>query len=365
MTHTRHIAWTLAAAAVWLTATATPCPAAADAEPAAPDAPPTETAETAPAPSGDAAETDAAEAPAPAEAETAAAPPDEPAEAPGEAPVGEPAGDASADEASGRPKGQKEMRLEDIKDLPPLKRYELPLEKGEALLADVQDNTFGYDESAFWWLVHLVHTLPDKAFDPGEVTSGFSQLLAMPSSYRGKPITIKGAYGSCSPFRTPILAVRKDVPTLYECNIVELPLEERRPVATVIVLENPMQDLRVYDTVKVRGYFYKVRRYEKQAGGESLAPMLVAKRLVPVGPGTGGEKPSSTVDMGTTNILLVLMIAAVLALGVVYVFLRYKTKATPHAADPGTGHRFNLRRPDRSQPAGGGGPASESDRPQP
>jgi hypothetical protein len=353
-----HTLWMLMAAAAWLAATSPPCHAAA-ADDSAPEATAAVPAAAAPNAPSKAEEAGAADAPS---AEAA----DEPAEATGEEPsktADDEPGDGSPDEpgeeADERPKGQKVMRLEDIKDLPPLTRYELPLEKGEALLGDVQDNTFGYDESAFWWLVHLVHKLPDEAFEPGDVTAGFAQLLAMPSSYRGKPVTIKGAYGSCSPFRTPILAVRKDVPVLYECNIIELPLEERRPVATVIVLEDPMEDLRVYDTVKARGYFYKVRRYEKQGGGESLAPMLVAKRLVPVGRSAGSRKPSSTVDMGGSTVLLVFMIAAVLALGVVYVFLRYKTKATPHAADPGAGHRFNLRRPDRSGPAGPGGPGSE------
>jgi hypothetical protein len=283
-------------------------------------------------------------------------------DAPAEAPE-EPSGEA-ADDPSKPPKGQREMRLEDIRDLPPLKRYELPLEKGEQFLTDVQDNTFGYDESAFWWLVHLVARMPAEAFKPGDVTNGFAQLLAMPSAYRGKPVTIKGAYMTCAPFQTPVLAIRKDVPTLYECNIRELPLEEARPVATVIVLEDPMEYLRVWDTVKVRGYFYKVRRYQGSKG-EGLAPMIVAQRLVPVDVTAGGRKPSSTVDMGGSSVLLVFMIAAILALGVVYVFLRYKTKATPHAAHPGTGHRFNLRRPGRDEPAGLGGPGSEDGGPQP
>ncbi|MFO8013449.1 MAG: hypothetical protein R6X20_09110 [Phycisphaerae bacterium] len=343
-----YTSWPLVAAAVWLMATAVPCPAAADGEAASPDAATDTPAETAPAEAAD--DETAAES-------AAEAAPDAPAETPEE----------PADEAGGPskpPKGQKEMRLEDIRDLPPLRRYELPLEKGEQFLGDVEDNTFGYDESAFWWMVHLVHKMPAQAFDPGDATVGFAQLLAMPSAYRGKPVTVKGAYMTCAPFQTPVLAIRKDVPTLYECNIRELPLEEQRPVATVIVLEDPMEYLRVWDTVKVRGYFYKVRRYQGSKG-EGLAPMLVARRLVPVEPTAGGTKPSSTVDISGGSVLLVFMIAAILALGVVYVFLRYKTKATPHAAHPGTSHRFNLRRPGRDEPAGRGGPGSEDGRPQP
>jgi len=335
-----------------------------------------------PVPGLAAAETDPAPAKAPAEAPDASAqapPVEEPSEEP---PADQPADasadgaerppDDAADEPSGEaavaapelPKGQKMMRLEDIKDLPPLRRYDLPLEKGEQFLADVEDNTFGYDESAFWWIVHLVSQLPDEAFKPGDVTNGFSQLIAMPSSYRGKPVTIKGAYMSCAPFETPVLAIRKDVPTLYEVNIRELPLVQERPVATVIVIDNPMDYLHKTDMVTVRGYFYKVRRYRNLEGGEGFAPMLISKRLVRT-EATAASGPSSTVDLSGSNILLVFAIAAILALGVVYVFLRYKTKATPHAASSGLRHRFNLRRPDRDKPAGRGGPPGDDGGPQP
>jgi len=324
------------AATACVVAAAACCPASAgEASPQAlpPDAPP------AAMPSHDADETGRAKA-----AQSRAAPaPDDPHEP---------------------PKGRKVLRLEALKDLPLLKRYELPLEKGEQLLADVEDNTFGYDESAFWWLVHLVNKMPAEAFDPGRVTTGYAQLLAMPSAYRGKPVTIKGVYVMCTPFQTPVLAVRKDVPTLYECNLRELPLEEQRPVATVVVLENPMEYLHRLDEVKVRGYFYKVRRYEKQQGGEGLAPMLVARRLVPQTQ-PAGRGPSSTLDVGSTNVLLAFMVGAILLLGIAYVFLRFRTKASPHAARHGTGHRFNLRRRSRDESSGDGGPGSEVGRPEP
>ena len=342
--------WALTATAACILAAAAWCPAATSGdEGATKDAPP----DAVPA-----AVTPPANAPENGqEGQTPASDAQTPADAPGETPAETPS------ETPETPKGQKSMRLEDLKDLPLLKRYDLPLEKGEQLLGDVEDNTFDYDESAFWWMVHLVAGMPDEAFKPGGVTAGFSQLLAMPSSYRGKPVTIRGAYLTCAPFETPVLAIRKDVPTLYECNIRELPLEEERPVATVIVLEDPMEYLHVSDTVKVRGYFYKVRRYQGSKG-EGQAPMLVTRRLVPEGP-TVSRQRSSTVDMGSSNVLLVLMIAAILALGVAYVFLRYKTKATPHAALQHTSHRFQLQRPDRDEPAGDGGPGSEDGRPQP
>jgi len=267
-----------------------------------------------------------------------------------------------AEEPPKPPPGQKAMRLEDIEDLPILKRYqEIPFEKGEQFLSDVTDETFGYDESAFWWMLRLVTQMPAKPFDPGEVTTGFAQLLAMPSSFRGKPVTICGAYLTCAPFEPPVLAIRKDVPTLYECNIRELPLEQERPVATVIVTEDPMEYLRVWDTVKVRGYFYKVRRY-KGSKGEGLAPMIVSQRLVPVGASAGG--PSSTIDLGNSMFLLVLMVTAIGAMMGVFIWLKLKNRKTTREKRQRPVHRFNLRRPDRIEPPGPPGPGSQGSEPQ-
>jgi len=307
------------------------CPAAVAAEPATVAAPDATEAPASP-PAADPKEPAAEEAPPPAEA-----PPE-------------------------TPPGQKSMRLDDIKDLPLLKRYDVPFEKGEALLGDVADNTFGYDESAFWWMVRVVAQLPAKAFDSDKVTTGFSQLLALPSSFRGKPVTIRGAYVTCAPFEPPVLAIRKDVPTLYECNIRELPLERQLPIATVIVTEDPMDRLRVWDTVTVRGYFYKVRRY-KGSQGEGLAPMLVAQRLVPEGPAPRG--PSSTIDMGSSTLLLAIMIVAIGAMMAIFVWLKLKNRKAARAKRDRPVHRFHLRRPDRVDPPAGPGPGDEGGQPQP
>jgi len=302
----------------------------------------------------------AAEPPAekPLEGNSAAAKPPE-AEAPRE--------EAADQKPAGT--GPRELKLEDIRDLPLLRRYDLPFEKGEALLNDVKDETFGYDESAFWWVVSQVEHLPPETFEPKEITAGFPQLLALPKSYRGKLVTIRGMYLTCAPFETPVLAIRKDIPTLYECNIRELPIEEERPVATVICIENPMDYLFRGDIVKVRGFFYKVRAYQGSKG-PGLAPMLITRRLVPEGrrlPGAAGEKGGvgrSLLAAGSTT-CVVLMVAAILVLGGLYFYLRVKTKASPHAPRERTGHRIRLRRPGGDQPAGDTRPGDEGGRPQP
>ena len=270
---------------------------------------------------------------------------------PKKTPPGKPIGD-----------GQREMTLDEIRDLPILKRLDLPFEKGEAWLSDVKDRTFDYDESAFWWLVHLVAKLPEGALQPDEMVTGYPQLMATPTAHRGKLVTIRGAYMTVTPFTTPVLALRKDIPTLYECNLRELPLTEERPVATVIVIEDPMDYLEVYDTVRVKGYFYKIRRY-KGLKGEGFAPMLVARRLDLEERGEADLQ--SGPGLSKDNILLGFMIALVVLLGVGFLWLRHRNKARYHATSARPIHRFRLRRPDRVEPSADVGDGGEGGRPQP
>ncbi len=282
-----------------------------------------------------------------------AAPPAEKAEStPNKTPPGKPLGD-----------GKREMTLDEIRDLPVLKRLDIPFEKGEALLSDVKDRTFDYDESALWWLVGVVAKLSEAAFKPDEMVTGYLELLAMPSAHRGKPVTIRGAYVMVTPLATPVLALRKDIPTLYVCNIRELPATEMRPIATVIVIEDPMAYLEKYDTVRVKGYFYKIRRYEDSQGNKHDGPMLVARRLeldqrapdsLSVGPG-----------MSKDQILLAFMMALVILLGLAFLWLRHRNKAKIHAAGARPIHRIRLRRPDRVEPPADAGDGGEGGEPQP
>jgi len=263
--------------------------------------------------------------------------------------------------------GQREMTLDEIRDLPILRRYDLSFEKGEALLADVKDNTFDYDESALWWLVDRVAKMPPELFKPDDMVTGYPQLLAMPSAYRGQPVTIRGAYMTVTPFQTPILALRKDVPVLYECNIRELPLTEERPVATVIVLEDPMDHLKVFDDVRVKGYFYKVRRY-RGTKGEGFAPMLVARSLEKEETGAAGLSP--TAPRGTAWMPVYAMGGLLLVVGAVFLWLRFvwtrpRTKAKDHATSARPIHRIRLHRPDRPEPFADGGPPGQGDGPKP
>ncbi|MBE3069904.1 MAG: hypothetical protein IMZ66_06680 [Planctomycetes bacterium] len=259
--------------------------------------------------------------------------------------------------------GQKEMTLDEIKDLPILRRLDIPYEKGEALLSDVKDETFGYGESAFYWLVDKIAKMPLEAFKPDAEVVPYSALLSLPSGYRGTPVTVRGVYIFVTPFRTPVLALRKDVPVLYECTIREHPIDEERPIATVLVTEDPMPYLRADDFVVVKGYFYKVRKYAGTKG-ESICPMLVARRLEleEQRPGTALRALPAGANTWWPAYVMAILVGV---MGIGFLWMRQRTKAKVNA--PGTRpiHRFHLRRPDRPEPPADAGPRGEGGEPKP
>jgi len=132
---------------------------------------------------------------------------------------------------------------EDVPELPVLHRFEIPLEKAQALFDDVKDQTFGFDESAFYYLVSLVNRFPRELFKPDEETVAYAQLVATPSAFRGTPVTIRGVYASVTPWR-PGAALGLDVPRLFTCNIKEHPAGKNQPFATVVVIDDPTATVR-------------------------------------------------------------------------------------------------------------------------
>ena len=279
------------------------------------------------------------------------------------------------DPASAAKKPRMPLTEEEVKELPPLKRFDIPIEKGEELFKDVKDETFGYDESAFYYMVKQVLKSPADLFKPDAQVTPYKVLMAMPSSYRGQPVTIRGIYMTAYPFSPPPLAVWKDVNTIYECSIREPPLNEHRPIATVIVIDDPMTYLRAGDDVRVKGYFYKVRKYEfrraDEAGntitGITSAPLLVARRLEPEAAASPLTRlgPPPTLFGGGEWTCAGLMIAVIVILGGVFFYLLSRMRAKTHAPSQRPVHKFRLRRPDRIEPPGANGPGDASGSPKP
>lgn len=266
--------------------------------------------------------------------------------------------------AGAEPPARRILTPEEVRELPVFSRYDAAtwqklLEKGRTLLEDIKDNTFGYDEEAFYWLTYQVCRMNPDLLAPDAECQPYATLLALPSSFRGEPVTIRGVYMSAAQFRVPILALQKDVPHLFECTVKEPPFDQVRPVATVIVKDNPMLYLRAGDDVLVKGYFYKIRRYQGTRG-EGFAPMIIAQRLQPdTGqPRALDETPAAGAGHPWADPYLVLMVALVLVLMIAFFAVRILLrKPSPHAPGkrPFQVHRFRLRRPDRVEPPAGGG----------
>ena len=283
-------------------------------------------------------------------------PPTERAEAPAP-PEEKPAGEETT---------PKKLTPEEIRELPILKRFEIPadvpIEKIDTILGDVKDETFGYDEPAFYTLVSVISKLPPEFLKPDEETVPYSQLLSTPSSFRGKPVTLRGVYMTVAPWRVPVVAIAKDIPRLFTCTVREKPMEQERPVATVVVLEDPMPDFKAFDEVRIKGYFYKVRKYEGSTG-VGYAPMLVAQRLEP---DVGGPRPfegpapgSPMFSLGLYAPLAAFMGGGLIVLVIVFFYVKRMGRSTTDANRRRLPHRIRLRRPDQPGPLEDRGPGGE------
>jgi hypothetical protein len=292
-------------------------------------------------------------------------------ETPEKPPAATPPAEETADPAPAgeKPAGEeavpKKLTPEEIRELPILKRFEIPadvpIEKIDTILGDVKDETFGYDEPAFYTLVSVVNKLPLDLMKPDEETVPYSQLLSTPSSFRGKPVTLRGVYLTVAPWHVPVVAIAKDIPHLFTCTIREHPMEQERPVATVVIIEDPMADFKAFDNVRVKGYFYKVRKYEGSKG-VGYAPMLISQRLEP---DVGGARPfegpvpgSPMFSLGSYA-LLAFMGGGLIVLFIVFFYLKRMGRIATDANRRRLPHRIRLRRPDQPGPLENRGPGGE------
>jgi len=273
-----------------------------------------------------------------------------------------------------KPSARRFLTEEEVRQLPVFTRLDDAslqeiLKKGKTLLGDVKDNTFDYDEEAFYWLLHLVSRLNPELLKPDAEELPFSALLETPSLYRGEPVTLRGVYRSYEKHRVPSIALQKDIPAIYPCVISAT--DQPQILATVIVIEDPSSYLRVDDDVVVKGYFYKVRQYQSIGGEKRSGPMIVAQRLVPVdqtgaaeGP-AAGDRPRGGVFADPGLMIGVGVIAVLLGAFITLRLIIRKPKQDGTDPRKPKVHKFRLRRPDRIEPPAGGGPGGAGGGPKP
>jgi hypothetical protein len=174
--------------------------------------------------------------------------------------------------------------------LPSFKNQDIDLSKGETLLDDVRDHTFGVDDAAFYWLVEAVNALPASRFAPEppdkQVTIG--KLCEFPRTYRGQPVTLSLMVGKVEKFG-PSLKHAVGIKDLWVIEAYQTPFVGEAPVCEIILTENP-GNVDPQTPFLVRGYFYKVRSYDKLHDDGDIwvhqSPLIIAKTIEVIPPAT-------------------------------------------------------------------------------
>jgi len=250
-----------------------------------------------------------------------------------EAPAPEPLADTGeASDAQGYPPP---LPWPSDADLPILKRYEIDWKHGETLLQDVRDHApvpdtsnpwkdiYEFDEAALYWLIRTVAKLPREAFKPGppEDEVDYDQLLSMPQSFRGVPVTLSGEVGGAAKWEVPRPKLA-GFDRFYKVELYEPTKDALANVCTVFVFDNP-GPLLPGTTVRAKGYFYRIRDYETNHYNEELeenvayrysCPLFVARYLEIV------EKSQAASRDTRSDFLLVTTAAGFIALAAITFF---------------------------------------------
>jgi len=222
-------------------------------------------------------------------------------------------------------------------DLPILKRYEIDWKHGETLLQDVHDHApvpeasdpwkdvYEFDEAALYWLIRTVARLPREAFKPGPPDDevDYDQLLSMPQSFRGVPITVSGAVGGAAKWEVPRPALA-GFDHFYKVELYERTAGNLANVCTVFVFDNP-GPLLPGAAVRARGYFYRIRDYETNHYSEDLGENVAYRYSCPIVVARYLEvEPAKATPRGMyTDFLLATTVAGFVALvAIAFFFLR-------------------------------------------
>jgi len=252
-----------------------------------------------------------------------------------ESPVTEP---PAGGEAAQAPKYPPPLPWPSNADLPILKRYDIDWKHGETLLQDVRDHApppdtstpwkdvYEFDEAALYWLIRTVAKLPRAAFKPGPPADDvdYDELLSMPQSFRGVPVTVSGQVGGSAKWEVPRPALA-GFDHFYKVELYKRTAGNLANVCTVFVFDNP-GPLLPGTTVRAKGYFYRIRDYETNHYnpdlGENVAyryscPIVVARYLEEVEPAKVATRDARA------DVLLVTTVAAFIALAAMaFFFLR-------------------------------------------
>ena len=171
------------------------------------------------------------------------------------------------------------------------------IEHGLTLLSGVRDNVLSFDDPGFYWFCRYV-TRPDgiSALKPIDIDAPlpWKYLFERPGDYRGKPVVIEGLLVARSTWSVD----NRDVPRpLHQC---EIATRGTSAVATVVT-PDALDDIPLYSTVRVKGFFIKVRAFRTTSGETGAGPLLVARK--PQVLAAGSNPTGSGISPGGSNSL--------------------------------------------------------------
>ncbi len=203
-------------------------------------------------------------------------------------------------------------------ELPSFKSQDVDLSRGEALLEDVRDNTFGVDEAAFYWLAEAVNKLPAARFapEPPEKHVTIAKLAKFPRTYRGQPVTLSLMVGRVEKFGLP-LTHAVGIKELWVIEAYQTPFVGEAPVCELVLTEDPGQ-VAPQTPVLFRGYFYKVRAFDKLHEDGDIwhhqSPLLIGKTIEVIPPATEINGSFQDIMSGGSSLIVISAIALIFIL---------------------------------------------------
>lgn len=196
---------------------------------------------------------------------------------------------------------------------------------GVALLADIEDGEFSFDDEGFYWFCGFLREHPDalaRTDCQGEDVVPWQYLMERPSDYRGRAVCIEGRFLREQPPYD--VDTRPGVGRLRQ---VDMGVAGSNAIATLVLVDPPPKTPK-RSLIRAHGFFIKVRSFRTEGGGEGAGPLFVARSFEILE--SAGGFAGTTSRWGSRDILTA-MAATTVVLFFVVVFVRKRlaTSATP------------------------------------
>lgn len=165
--------------------------------------------------------------------------------------------------------------------------------EGMALLESVKDDTFAFDDDAFYWFCRRLRDDPNAlggSICDSESVTPWRFLMERPSDYRGRKVCIEGTLMLEQPAYE--VAGRPGVGRLRQ---LELGTHDSNAVATLILLD-PSAVVSKRSLIRATAVFIKVRAFRTASGGVSSGPLLIANTVEVVEPGRNRSGSADGLD---------------------------------------------------------------------